>query len=114
MAVANSNGTTIKDLTIDGNKSERSGKKPIVYSLLLYQSSDCVVENVRVINAEQIGIGLSASKRTRLSQCEVNGSGWQNITTLNNKASGCEGTVISNCRSTNPGYDDIQISHVGT
>jgi hypothetical protein len=113
VAVANSNGTTIKDLTIDGNKSERSGKKPIVYSLLLYQSSDCVVENVRVINAEQIGIGLSASKRTRLSQCEVNGSGWQNITTLNNKAGGCEGTVISSCRSTNPGYDCVQVSNVG-
>lgn len=113
LTVANSNGTTIKDLTIDGNKSERTGKKPIVYSLLLYQSSDCVVENVRVINAETIGIGLSASKRTRVSKCEVNGSGWQNITTLNNKTGGCEGTVISSCRSTDPGYDCIQVTAVG-
>ena len=39
VAVANPNGTTIKDLTIDGNKSERSGKKPIVYSLLLYRAA---------------------------------------------------------------------------
>src|SRR5262249_43915243 len=113
VAIANSNGTTIKDLTIDGNKSERLDKSPIAYALLLYQSSDCVVENVRVTNAEQIGIGLSASKKTRLSRCDIDGSGWQNITTLNNKTGGCEGTVISNCRSTNPGYDCIQITAVG-
>jgi hypothetical protein len=111
--VADSDHTTIKDLTIDGNKSARSGKKPIVYSLLLSQSSDCVVENVRVINSEQIGIGLSTSKRAKVSKCDVDGSGWQNITTLNKKASGCEGTVISNCRSTNPGYDCVQITAVG-
>jgi len=36
VAVANSDGTTIKDLTINGNKSERSDKKPIGYALLLY------------------------------------------------------------------------------
>ncbi len=113
LAVACPDGTTIKDLTIDGNKSKRLDKKPIAYSLLLYMSSDCTIENVRVTNAEQIGIGLSASKRTRLSKCEVDGSGWQNITTLNNKAGGCDGTVISNCRSTNPGYDDIQVTNVG-
>lgn len=114
VAVANSDGTVLKDLTIDGNKAGRSDEKPITYSLLLFQSSDCSVENVRVTNAEQIGIGLSASKRTRLSKSEVDGSGWQNITTLNNKAGGCEGTVISNCRSTNPGYDCIQITAVGS
>jgi len=113
LAVASSDRTTIKDLTIDGNKSKRSGKKPIAYSLLLYQSSDCMVENVRVINSEQIGIGLSASKRTKVSKCDVDGSGWQNITTLNNKAGGCEGTVISNCHATNSGYDDIQVTNVG-
>ena len=111
--VAGSDHTTIKDLTIDGNESARSGKKPIVYSLLLYQSSDCVVENVRVINSEQIGIGVSTSKRARVSKCDVDRSGWQNITTLNNKAGGCEGTVISTCRSTNPGYDDVQVTNVG-
>jgi hypothetical protein len=113
VVVAESDRTTIKDLTIDGNKSARSGKKPIVYSLLLYRSSDCVVENVRVIDSEQIGLGLSTTKRARVSRCEVNGSGWQNITTLNNKAGGCEGTVISNCRAINPGFDDIQITNVG-
>jgi hypothetical protein len=113
VAVADSRGTVIKDLTIDGNKAKRSGKKPIGYSLLLFQTSDCSIENVRVTNSEQIGIGLSASKRTKLSRCDVDGSGWQNITTLNNKAGGCEGTVISNCRSTNPGYDDVQITNVG-
>jgi hypothetical protein len=113
VAAANSDGTTIKDLTIDGNKSQRSEKKPIGYALLLYQSNDCVVENVRVINADQIGIGLSANKRTRVSKCDVDGSGWHNVTTLNNKAGGCEGTVISNCRSTNPGYDCIQVTAVG-
>ena len=113
VAVANSDGTIIKDLTINGNKSERSDKKPIGYALLLYQSNDCVVENVRVTNAEQIGIGLSASKRTQVSKCDVDSSGWQNITTLNNKTGGCEGTVISNCRSTNPGYDCVQITAVG-
>ena len=113
LAVANSDGTTIKDLTIDGNKAERSSQKPIAYALLLFQSSDCTVENVRVTNAEQIGIGLSASKRAKVSKCDVDGSGWQNITTLNNKAGGCEGTVISNCRSTNPGYDCVQITAVG-
>jgi len=111
--VAGSDHTTIKDLTIDGNESARSGKKPIVYSLLLYQSSDCVVENVRVINSEQIGIGVSTSKRAKVSKCDVDRSGWQNITTLNNKAGGCEGTVISTCRSTNPGYDDVQVTNVG-
>jgi hypothetical protein len=79
----------------------------------LYQSNDCVVENVRVINAEVIGIGFSASKRTKLFKCDVNGSGWQNITTLNNKAGGCEGSVISDCRSTNSGYDSIQVTNVG-
>ena len=103
VAVASSDGTTIKDLTIDGNKAERSSQKPVAYALLLFQSSDCRIENVRVTNAEQIGIGLSASKRAMVSKCDVDGSGWQNITTLNNKAGGCEGTVISNCRSTNPG-----------
>jgi hypothetical protein len=113
VAVANSDGTTIRDLTIDGNKSERSDKKPIAYALLLYRSGDCVVENVRVINAELIGIGLSACKRARLSKCDVDGSGWQNITTLGNTAGGCEGTVISRCRATNPGYDDMQITAVG-
>ena len=82
LAVANSDGTTIKDLTIDGNKAERSSQKPIAYALLLFQSSDCTVENVRVTNAEQIGIGLSASKRAKVSKCDVDGSGWQNITTL--------------------------------
>lgn len=113
VAVANSDGTTIKDLTIDGNNAERSNEKPIEYALLLYQSNDCVVENIRVINAEVIGIGFSASKRTKLFKCDVNGSGWQNITTLNNKTGGCEGSVISNCRSTNPGYDCIQVTNVG-
>ncbi|MFZ3376199.1 MAG: glycosyl hydrolase family 28-related protein, partial [Chthoniobacterales bacterium] len=63
VVVAESDHTKIKDLTIDGNKSARSGKKPIVYSLLLYRSSDCVVENIRVINSEQIGLGLSTTKR---------------------------------------------------
>jgi len=113
VAVANSNGTTIKDLTIDGNKAERSNEKPIDYALLLYQSNDCIVENAGVTNAEVIGIGFSASKRTKLFKCDVNGSGWQNITTLNNKAGGCEGSVISHCRSTNPGYDCIQVTNVG-
>ena len=113
VAVANSDGTIIKDLTIDGNKSERSGQKPIGYSLLLFQSSDCTIENVRVVNSTVIGIGISASKRTRVSKCDVDGSGWQNITTLNNKAGDCEGTIISNCRSTNPGYDCVQVSNVG-
>jgi hypothetical protein len=113
IAVANSDRATIRDLTIDGNKTERSDKKPVGYGLLLYQSNNCLVENVRVINADQIGIGVSAGKRTRISDCEVDGSGWQNITTLNNKAGGCEGTVISNCRSTNPGYDCIQVTAVG-
>ena len=113
IAVANSDRTTIRDLTIDGNKAERSDKKPVGYGLLLYQSNNCLVENVRVINADQIGIGVSAGKRTRISDCDVDGSGWQNITTLNNKAGGCEGTVISNCRSTNPGYDCIQVTAVG-
>jgi hypothetical protein len=113
VTVANSDGTTIRDLTIDGNKSERSDQKPMNYALLLYQSSDCVVENVGVINAEVIGIGLSASKRTKVFNCYVDGSGWQNITTLNNKAGGCEGSVISDCRSTNPGYDCIQVTNVG-
>lgn len=113
VAVANSDGTTIRDLTIDGNKSERFDKKPIAYALLLYQSNDCDVEDVRVTNAEVIGIGLSACKRARLSKCDVDGSGWQNITTLGNKAGGCEGTVISRCHATNPGYDDIQITAVG-
>lgn len=114
VTVANSDGTTIRDLTIDGNKVERSGQKPMTYGLLLYQSSDCVIENVRVINAEVIGIGVSASKRTRIFKCDVDGSGWQNITTLNNKAGGCEGSVISQCRSTSPGYDCIQVSNVGS
>jgi hypothetical protein len=113
VVVAGSDHTTIKDLTIDGNKSARSGKKPIEYSLLSYRSSDCVVENIRVINSEQIGIGLSTSKKAKVSKCDVDGSGWQNITTLNNKAGGCEGTVISNCRAINPGYDDIQVTNVG-
>ena len=113
VAVANADGTTIKDLAIDGNKAERSDKKPIDYSLLLFKSNDCTVENVRVTNAERIGIGISASKRTRLFHCDVDGSGWQNITTLNNNAGGCEGTVISNCRSTNPGYDCVQVTAVG-
>jgi hypothetical protein len=113
VAVANSNGTTIKDLTIDGNRSERSQEKPITYALLLYQSNDCVVENLSVINAEVIGIGFSASKRTKLFKCDVDGSGWQNISTLNNKAGGCEGSIISDCRSTNPGYDCIQVTNVG-
>jgi hypothetical protein len=113
VVVASSDHTTIKDLTIDGNKSERSGKKPIDISLLLYRSSDCVVENVRVINSEQIGLGLSTTKKAKVSKCDVDGSGWQNITTLNNKAGGCEGTVISNCRATNPGYDDVQVTNVG-
>lgn len=111
--VADSDHTTIKDLTIDGNSSERFGQKPIVYSLLVFRSSDCTVDNVRVINAEQIGIGLSVSRKARLFNCDVDASGWQNITTLNNKAGGCEGTVISNCRSTNPGYDNVQITSVG-
>ena len=88
VAVANSDGTTIRDLTIDGNKSERSDQKPIAYALLLYQSGDCVAENVRVINAEQIGVGLSACRRARLSECDEDGSGWQNITTLGNTAGG--------------------------
>jgi len=114
VVVANSDGTTIKDLTIDGNKVERSNEKPIDYALLLYQSNDCIVENVRVTNAEVIGIGFSASKRSKVFKCNVNGSGWQNITTLNNKAGGCEGSVISNCRSTNPGYDCIQVTNVGS
>jgi len=113
VAVANSDGTTIKDLAIDGNKTERSSQKPITYALLLFQSNNCTVENVRVTNAETIGIGVSASKRTRISHCDVDGSGWQNITTLNNKAGGCEGTIISNCRSTNPGYDCVQVTAVG-
>src|SRR6476620_10190067 len=113
VAVANSNGTTIKDLTIDGNKAERSNEKPIDYAWLLYQSNDCIVENAGVTNAEVIGIGFSASKRTKLFKCDVNGSGWQNITTLNNKTGGCEGSVISHCRSTNPGYDCIQVTNVG-
>jgi len=114
LGIANSNYTIIKDLTIDGNKAARAGKRPTAYSLLLYQSSDCTIENVRVINSTAIGIGISASKRTKLSKCEVDGSAWQNITTLNNKAGGCEGTVISSCRSTNPGYDCVQVSNVGT
>jgi hypothetical protein len=113
LVVANSDGTAIKDLTIDGNKTARSGKKQIDYALLVYQSSDCKVENVRVTDAEQIGIGISVSKRTSICKCEVVGSGCQNITTLNNKAGGCEGTVISSCLATNPGYDDIQITAVG-
>lgn len=113
VAVASSDGTTIRDLTIDGNKAERSSQKPIGYALLLFQSSHCTVENVKVTNAEQIGVGLSASKSTRLFKCDVDGSDWQNITTLNNKTGGCEGTVISGCRSTNPGYDCIQITAVG-
>ena len=46
-AVASSDGTTIKDLTIDGNKAERSSQKPVAYALLLFQSSDCRIENVR-------------------------------------------------------------------
>jgi hypothetical protein len=114
VVVAASDRTTIKDLTIDGNKSARSGKKPIAYSLLLYRSSDCTIENVRVINSQTIGIGLSASKRAQVSKSDVDGSDWQNITTLGNKAGGCEGTVISDCRATNPGFDDIQITNVGT
>lgn len=113
VVVAASDRTTIKDLTIDGNKSARSGKKPIAYSLLLYRSSDCTVENVRVINSQTIGIGLSASKRAQISKSDVDGSNWQNITTVGNKAGGCEGTVISDCRATNPGYDDIQVTGVG-
>ena len=113
VAIANSDGTTIKDLAIDGNKAERSDKKPIDYALLLYQSNNCIVENVRVMNADAIGIGFAASKRTKLIKCDVKGSGWQNITTLNNKLGGCEGSVISNCRSTNPGYDCIQVTNVG-
>ena len=32
---------------------------------------------------------------------------------LGNKGGGCEGTVISRCHATNPGYDDIQITAVG-
>jgi Pectate lyase superfamily protein len=113
MAVVNADGTTIRDLTIDSNRSERSGQKPIEYSLLLFQSDDCTVENVSVTNAERIGIGVSAGKRTRISHCDVDGSGWHNITTLNNKTGGCEGTVISSCRSTNPGYDCVQVTAVG-
>lgn len=113
VAAANADGTTIRDLTIDGNKAERSKEKPIDYALLLYQSNNCIVENVRVTDAERIGIGFSASKRTKLFKCDVNGSAWQNITTLNNKAGGCEGSVISNCRSTNPGYDCVQVTAVG-
>ena len=113
VAVANSDRTIIKDLTIDGDKMAGSGEKPIGYALLLYQSSDCQVENVKVANAQQIGIGISASKRTTISNTAVIGSDWQNITTLNNKTGGCEGTVISGCRSTNPGYDCIQITAVG-
>jgi hypothetical protein len=113
VAVANSDGTTVKDLAIDGNKAERSNQRPIAYALLLFQSNDCTVENVKVTNAEQIGIGISVGKRTRIFKCDVDGSGWQNITTLNNKTGGCEGTVISNCRSTNPGYDCVQVTAVG-
>lgn len=113
VAVANADGTTIRDLAIDSNTPERSGQKPIDYCLLLFKSDDCTVENVRVTHAERIGIGISAAKRTRISNCDVNGSGWHNITTLNNKTGGCEGSVISNCRSTNPGYDCVQVSNVG-
>jgi pectin methylesterase-like acyl-CoA thioesterase len=68
VVVADSDHTTIKDLTIDGNKSARAGKKPIVYSLLLYRSSDCVVQNVKVINSEQIDIGLSTANRAKVSR----------------------------------------------
>jgi parallel beta-helix repeat protein len=113
LVIANSSYTTIKDLTIDGNKPERAGDRPTAYSLLVYQSNDCTIENVRVINSTAIGIGISASKRTKVLNSEVDGSAWQNITTLNNRAGGCEGTVISGCRATNPGYDDIQITAVG-
>src|SRR5712692_10109811 len=113
VVVADSDHTTIKDLTIDGNKSGRPDKKPIAYSLLLYRSNECTIENVRVINSEQIGVGLSASKGAQVSKTDVDGSSWQNITTLNNKVGGCEGRVISNCRATNPGYDDVQITNVG-
>src|SRR6266446_3865162 len=113
VVVADSDHATIKDLTIDGNKSGRPDKKPIAYSLLLYRSNECTIENVRVINSEQIGVGLSASKGAQVSKTDVDGSSWQNITTLNNKTGGCEGTVISNCRATNPGYDDVQITNVG-
>jgi hypothetical protein len=81
--------------------------------LLLYQSSDCTIENVRVINSEQIGRGLSATNRARVTKSDVDGSNWQNIATLNNKAGGCEGTIISNCRATNAWYDDVQITNVG-
>jgi len=114
VVVANSDRTTIRNLTIDGNRTDRSNEKPIDYALLLYESNDCVIENVRVTNAEMIGIGFSASKRTKLFRCNVKGSGWQNVTTLNNKGGGCEGSVISNCRSTNPGYDCIQVTNVGS
>jgi hypothetical protein len=48
VAIANSDGTTIKDLTIDGNKAERSSQKPIAYALLLFQSNDCTVERTEI------------------------------------------------------------------
>ena len=113
LTVAVANHTRIKDLTIDGNKSAHHSYRPLVYSLLLYKSDDCSIENVRVINSGQIGIGLSASRRARISGCEVEGSDWQNITTLNNPAGGCDGSVITHCRSKNSGYDNIQVTAVG-
>ncbi len=113
VTVAVANHTRIESLTIDGNRAARHGFKPLVYSLLLYKSDDCSVENVRVVNSGQIGIGLSTSRRARIVNCDVEGSNWQNITTLNNPAGGCEGTLITHCRSTNSGYDNIQVTAVG-
>jgi hypothetical protein len=111
--IANSSNTAIKDLTIDGNRREKAGKKPTAYSLLLYHSDDCAIENVKVVNSTAIGIGICASKRTHVLKCEVDDSAWQNITTLNNKVGGCEGTVIADCRATNSGLDNIQVTAVG-
>jgi len=113
LGIANSSHTTIKDLTIDGNRRKRAGSRPTPYSLLLYQSNDCTIENVSVADSTAIGVGISASRKTKLFKCEVDGSAWQNITTLNNKAGGCQGTVMSNCTATNPGYDCLQVSNVG-
>jgi hypothetical protein len=69
----------------------------------------------RKCTSNQLGTDRHRSigeQEARVTKSDVDGSNWQNITTLNNKAGGCEGTIISNCRATNAGYDDVQITNV--
>jgi hypothetical protein len=98
--------SVVRNMTIDGNKANQTiGQQ---YGIIINYADNCVIDNVRVVNAAGIGIGIQSSRNTLVSKCRIENAEMQGIWTYSPSGRTNAGSMIKDCYITGSGYDGIQ------